>query len=261
MDPKGADMEGNTKSAPRRSNLAKYWCFTGYDMDVSKVSKLLGDVGYYHMGLEKCPTTGREHLQGFIQARTKIRAPEKFKELKFHWELAKGSKKQNLKYTGKEGKVYTNIDFVPDPLEGKTLYGFQEDILKLIEEEPDDRTIHWFWEPKGCSGKTSLVKSICINRDDVIMVDGKAADAKFMIAGMKRKPKVVFMNLARTREDYVSYEAIESIKDGIFASTKYESAMVTMRNPHFIVFANFSPDVSKMSEDRWRIERIEEDYA
>lgn len=259
MAPVAPTMEGNTKvvAKEKRMNAARFWCFTGYGVDGSNVSKVLGQEGYFHMGEEICPTTGRIHLQGFFQARQKMRPSEKFSALKFHWEPCKGSEKQNMRYTGKDGKVLTNMDIVEDPLAGKKPWKFQEEVLELINEKPDDRSIHWYWEPEGCAGKTTLMKSICMHREDVIVVDGKAADAKYMIASMRRKPKVVFMNLTRTREDFVSYEAIEAIKDGIFASTKYESSMVIMNSPHFIVFANFEPDYNKMSGDRWRVNRIE----
>lgn len=54
-------------------------------------------------------------------------------------------------------------------------------------------------------------------------------------------------------ENYVSYEAIESVKDGIFFSGKYESGMTIFNQPHIICFANFAPDIGKMSSDRWKI--------
>lgn len=241
-----------------RLNPCRYWCFTIWDKDGSNgsnISRVLGNLGYYHMGYEEAPTTGKGHWQGLIQLRKKGRINEMVPELYNgnHWEPAKGSRKQNMDYTGKYGKVVTNMDIVRDPLDTLTPYKWQQDILELIKGEPDDRTIHWYWEPTGNVGKTALIKSICLKRDDVIMVDGKAGDAKYIIAGMNKKPKVIFMNIVRTKENFISYEAIESIKDGIFVSTKYESKMVVMNSPHFIVLANFEPAYGNMSQDRWNV--------
>jgi len=49
---------------------------------------------------------------------------------------------------------------------------------------------------------------------------------------------------------------LESIKNGLFFSGKYESTQVVMNSPHLIIFANEPPDKSKMSADRWHIVRI-----
>jgi hypothetical protein len=37
------------------------------------------------------------------------------------------------------------------------------------------------------------------------------------------------------------YETLELIKDGLFASSKYESDMHISNSPHVFVFANFEP--------------------
>lgn len=69
-------------------------------------------------------------------------------------------------------------------------------------------------------------------------------------------PKVCVFHYTRAVENYVSYEALEAIKDGIFFSTKYESGMVVFDSPHVVVFANFPPDRTQLSADRWRITNI-----
>lgn len=56
--------------------------------------------------------------------------------------------------------------------------------------------------------------------------------------------------------EYVSYSALEELKDGIFFSGKYESSMVMTNNLHIFVFANFEPDRSKLSKDRWEIHYV-----
>lgn len=50
---------------------------------------------------------------------------------------------------------------------------------------------------------------------------------------------------------------MESIKNGMFLSTKYlPKKKVLKETPHVVVFANFKPDTIKMSLDRWTIDEI-----
>ena len=65
----------------------------------------------------------------------------------------------------------------------------------------------------------------------------------------------VVMNLARSQEGYISYKAIEDFKDGLCISTKYagKSIIKIKSNAKIIVMANWLPDQSKLSADRWDI--------
>lgn len=69
-----------------------------------------------------------------------------------------------------------------DPLEGKQLYDWQNEIINMMNEEPDDRAIFWYFDPTGNKGKTSLAKSLCIKYPkQVLYLSGKAADIKYGI--------------------------------------------------------------------------------
>lgn len=57
----------------------------------------------------------------------------------------------------------------------------------------------------------------------------------------EHKLEVIFLDYTRSLENYISYEGLEQIKNGIFFNTKYESKMVTYPTPHVICFANFLP--------------------
>jgi len=147
---------------------------------------------------------------------------------------------------------------IPEPPEEKYTFKlenfrpWQASIIELIAKEPDNRTINWFHDSIGKMGKTVLAKHICCNYN-AIYVQGKAADIKSAIAVAAKKPKIVVFGLPRSSEDFVSYDAIESCKDGIFFSGKYESGMCLFKPPHILIFANFKPDMTKLSSDRWNV--------
>lgn len=73
---------------------------------------------------------------------------------------------------------------------------------------------------------------------------------------LPNNPKIVIINLTKIKEKNVSYEVIESIKDGLILPTKKESKTKVFNSPHVIVFSNFEPDCDKISLDRWNIKII-----
>jgi hypothetical protein len=210
---------------------------------------------------------GTEHLQiglSFKNAKT-------FKQMKKHFptahiEIAK-NKFAVLEYCKKmktsDGNIKVEIKKnkfkirTKDPLKDKNLYDWQINLLKLIKNEPDDRTINWFWDPEGNIGKTSMAIHLVMNCNDVIYTSGKAADMKYgimkYIETTGKAPSIIIIDYVRTIENYVSYQGIEEIKNGIFFNTKYECTMVTYDPPHVIIFANFEPIYENLSIDRWNV--------
>ena len=142
-----------------------------------------------------------------------------------------------------------------DPLEGKTLYRYQKEILEIIEDAPDDRLVYWYWSSKGNIGKSCLVKHMCM-KHNAIFLDGKASDAKYGIAMRKKADKpidLIVFDIPRSKINDVTYDGIEGIKNGCFYSTKYECDMVLHNPPHVFVFANAPPLIDMLSEDRWKV--------
>jgi hypothetical protein len=93
---------GNT--IPRME--VKNWCFTEFDMkSYDSLQEILKDkCRYFIYQAEVCPTTGKEHIQGYIQAlrSRKIGWLKKNISSKAHFEPAKGSVEDNIKYCSKE---------------------------------------------------------------------------------------------------------------------------------------------------------------
>jgi len=97
-----------------------------------------------------------------------------------------------------------------------------------------------------------------------IALSGKGNDVRNGVVNYMKEngqtPELVVFPIPRSHNvDYVSYEALENIKDMYFYSGKYEGGMVCGNCPHLIVFANQPPDTFKCSMDRWKIVNIDSD--
>lgn len=161
--------------------------------------------------------------------------------------------------SAKEDEV--KID-VKDPMEGLQKKSWQIKIDEIISKPPDARSIFWYYDTNGGLGKTTYAKHLALRlAPNFIYLSGKASDVKCGIADMVSKgnnPDVCIFDYTRTSESFVSYEAIESVKNGIFYSGKYESGMVLFNTPHIIIFSNFAPNFGSLSKDRWVIEDLTE---
>lgn len=253
---------GNTK-LPRKSRVSpsKKWCFTwnNYPMnwDTLLVPKFEGSE--WIVG-EEIGENGTPHLQGYIEFSTKVRAIQHIGIPQIHWEKAKGSRLANAKYCSKDGKFQGTIK-VPKPIRViSALREWQQELADCVAAEPDDRAIHWTWSRAGGTGKSAFVKWLCV-KHGALICGGSAKDMKYLIVKYIEKhdvpPEIVIMDIPRQMEEYISYAALEEIKNGCFASTKYECDTVVMNPPHVLCFANFEPKYEALSEDRWRVKCID----
>lgn len=109
----GSFEEGNTKSskAPRKQDLQfMFWCFTFFYNDKLEIeileNRLKSYCKSYLYGFEICPTTGKNHLQGFMACSKKRRFTEMQKQFpKMSVRSCNGSEQSNIEYCSKEGDV------------------------------------------------------------------------------------------------------------------------------------------------------------
>lgn len=243
------------------------WCFTLNNPQISPASLIsLLQTGHDTLKIvfqrEKGETEGTEHFQGVVQYRHQVA----FKTLKsidptIHWEPCKNLR-ASLNYCS---KADTRMDGpwcvgwqLPEPLrtlpEGN-FNDWQRYARDIVDGEPDDRLVFWFWEQRGGVGKTAFAKWCAVHRSALVL-GGKSADIKYGVAQWIRQRGrlgLAIFHFTRTNENYISYEAIEAVKDGIFFSGKYEGGMCLYDPPTIVCLANFPPDIDKLSLDRWRI--------
>lgn len=248
----GSERVGNTK----RPSPSKHWCFTLNNYKEKHIQSLNSTFGSikdckYIVGRE-VGEEGTPHLQGYVYFPTKKRPLSLGLSKRIHWEKCKGSQIENIKYCSKEGATFGNLLPIRPlkVLKEEQLYLWQKKVVSIIQKEPDDRKIYWFWEPDGNTGKTTFSKYLS-HVYGAIPIEGKKNDILFCAA--QYEANIYIFDLERSMEEYVSYAAMEKIKNGYFMCSKYESRPINRNPPHVIVFANFAPDESKLSSDRWKI--------
>lgn len=119
----------------------------------------------------------------------------------------------------------------------------------IISKPPCKRTIHWFVDTQGETGKTVNAKNLLFNHDAFYCTGGKASD---IAHAYKNQPVVVFNLVASQDKDTITYlyKVLEEFKDGIMTSGKYNSTVKVFKIPHVIVMSNDWPDETKMKKAR-----------
>lgn len=252
--------DGNNKHPPRVSS-SKVWCFTINNYNNSNLQWLASlypedtkEMVYQKEIGEK----GTPHIQGVIKFNQPCRPVEKYPK-GIHWEKCRNIKASFL-YCQKEDsrEPGTQPYIYPKPYKiNITLYNWEKDIIQIIKQEPDDRTIYWYWSREGCVGKTTFCKYLTIEHE-AICLHGKGSDIRNGVLDYYNKKSVcpilcVFPIPRSYNEEYLSYEGLENIKDMYFYSGKYEGGMICGPCPHLFVFANCEPNLEMCSKDRWKV--------
>lgn len=136
-------------------------------------------------------------------------------------------------------------------------FGWQLSICGIIErEEAHRRQIHFVVDEAGGAGKSWVTRWALSKHADKTQVlrIGKRDDLAFAIDETK---SIFLFDVPRGEMMYLQYSVLESLKDQIIFSPKYESASKTlMQTPHVIVFSNEQPDMSKLTSDRYSVTTI-----
>ena len=130
-------------------------------------------------------------------------------------------------------------------------YAWQQRVLELLEEAPDDRTIIWVHDSKGGRGKSRLAEHLILAHAGM-KLEGRLCDMKYL---WEKEYKIAIFDVSRAAADHSDhlYSMAEALKDGNFVSTKYETRFKVFPRPHVIFFANRMPDEGKWSKDRVKI--------
>lgn len=132
----------------------------------------------------------------------------------------------------------------------------QEQILQMVKQEPDDRSVIAIVNPKGNAGKSKLVKYCRMKKMVWTVPFGTATQLKTAVIAHGAE-RAYFVDVPRTlgREDSLAdmYSTIEELKNGNVSSGMYgKDGELLMEPPHVIVFSNQIPDTYLISADRWK---------
>lgn len=130
--------------------------------------------------------------------------------------------------------------------------GWQADLNEFLNRAPDDRTISFVVDHEGNSGKTWFAHKYSQSHDGVqVLQPGKKADMAYALDSSIR---VLFVDAPRSKQgEFLQYDFLEDVKNGYVFSTKYESRVKQLGRCHVVVMMNETPDMAKLSLDRYNI--------
>jgi len=186
-------------------------------------------------------------IKAFVDAmKEKLLSPEEVEE-KFPLIAAK--------YPRFEQRIRNSVRLAAQP---KTVLvpraGWQAGLFLLLQLPIVQRKARWYYEETGGAGKSYFASHYRHGdgQRGYVVDSGKHAD----ICHAYAYEPVVFFDWPRSNEDLFPYSMIEKFHNGRLFSPKYESHSKVFSPPHTIIFANFKPDRSKLSEDRWDVHVI-----
>jgi len=114
------------------------WCFTFYPDNPEDMPGLHPSMDYMIYGWETCPTTGRPHLQGYVEFSAPRTQSHCQGILPCSWILCDGNQQQNINYCRKEGDF---VEFGEKKNQGK-----RTDLLAVREAITEGATTTELWE-------------------------------------------------------------------------------------------------------------------
>lgn len=155
-------------------------------------------------------------------------------------------------------------DFKPhkSPRVIQELNEWQQELYDEISLPPDDRKIVWLIDQVGGAGKTQLAKYLMVTEPEkyyCVLQCGAMRDFSTvyeLAVNSGWEGHCMIFNLSRDDESHSVYRPIEGVKDGMITTTKYRGKTTIADSAHVVVFANWAPDVDRISHDRWDIREL-----
>lgn len=159
---------------------------------------------------------------------------------------------------------------LPDSIDPNTR-PWQKEMLEICKKTAHPRHIYWLFDEIGLTGKSSFSNYL----EDELEDD--EVKRWFCLADVSNTKEVahqvltacsqgwnghgVVVDLSRSFEHSSAvYTVLENLKNGRMTSVKYQGGRVRMAPPHVIVMANWWPDITRLSADRWKIREITQEY-
>lgn len=135
---------------------------------------------------------------------------------------------------------------------------WQKNLNEKLKGPIDSREIIFLVDIKGNSGKSWFFRyyTTLHKKNSQIILPCKKQDMAFLLRNDNR---VVFFDCPRSKQgEFIQYDFLEEIKNGIVISPKYESMMKTFTCPHVVVAMNEYPNMEMLSADRYHVITLDE---
>lgn len=128
---------------------------------------------------------------------------------------------------------------------------WQEKFLRFLDWHDHPREVIWIVDQIGNSGKTFISFYLQDTYQAIRVPNVTTRDFAFAY----NFEKIVCFDYDRDNKEHINYGLLEDLKNGALWSPKYESKCKNFRdiNVKVVCFANYLPDYSKLSHDRWRV--------
>lgn len=225
---------------------------------------------------EKCPTTGREHYQGRVHVRRKMRLTQLLGEFETtplagaHWSPTSNATMGDVFYVTKaESRIdgpWSDKDALQRPIprqiaEITTLRPWQQRIVDLSKAY-DPRTIYYVLDEEGGVGKSTLMCYMTFhklaqripptmkNAEDLMAC---VLDTREVVEQAGHNcyvvdiPRAMDLNALKTL-----WIALEELKNGFAYDKRYRYREVQFTCPQIFVFTNTLPPQHVYTRDRWQ---------
>jgi Putative viral replication protein len=141
------------------------------------------------------------------------------------------------------------------PREDHPLKQWQQTLMDQLSEDPDDRKILFIVDEVGNAGKSWFCTHYMYTHPGtaILLRPCKKDDMAKMLPDSNDELRVVFMDVEKSSAEFLQYSFLESLKDGVVSSPKYDSCIKEFSRLHVVVFMNVHPDMDKLSGDRYVI--------
>lgn len=133
---------------------------------------------------------------------------------------------------------------------------WQAELETELEEQADNRSIVFYVDEEGGKGKSWFIRYMLTKRpaDVQCLSIGKRDDIAYIVDARR---SIFLFNIPRDQMEFLQYSVLESLKDQLMISTKYQGkTKMWKRSPHVIVFCNEPPNETKLSADRLIIREL-----
>lgn len=172
-------------------------------------------------------------------------------------QLRKYCMKMETRVAGSATTLDATVYVGEDLMSPSQFFPWQTMVKDIYDSAPDPRRMWWFYDPVGGGGKSAIAKYMSFHYGVPVFTFAKAWDLLKVCAEFPNK-RMYILNLTKSKPNDIGmselYTAIESIKDGMFLTSKGSGVRtVLMNKPHFIVFANQLPNMRGMTRERFEI--------